>query len=79
MDLRQWIIGRCHRKVKSEQKMDIEHFLKVYCEGYLGDLMIDAAAMKFCLFCKERLPFLSVNSLYMLHWGETCHRGECYN
>ena len=37
VDLRQWIIGRCHRKDKSEQKMDIEHFLNIYCEGYLRE------------------------------------------
>ena len=50
VDLRQWIIGRCHRKNKSEEKMDTEHFLNVYCKGYLRDLLIDVAAMKFCFF-----------------------------
>ena len=62
VDLRQWIIGRCHRKNKSEQKMDIEHFLNVNYEGSLQDLLIDVAAMKFCLFCEELLLLLSVNS-----------------
>ena len=61
-DLRQWIIGRIHRNNKSEQKMDIEHFLNVYSEGYLRDLLIDVAAMKFCLFCEELLLLLSVNT-----------------
>ena len=61
VDLRQWIIGRCYRKNKSEQKMDIEHFLNVYCEGYLRDLLIDIAATKSCLFIEELLLLLSVN------------------
>ena len=69
VNLRQWIIGRCHRKNKSEQKMDIAHFLNVYCEGYLRDLMIDIAAMKFCLFCEELLPLLSVNSFVYASLG----------
>ena len=68
VDLRQWIIGRCHRKKKSEQMMDIEHFLNVYCELYLRDLLTDVDAMKFCHFCKELLLLLS---MYMLHWDET--------
>ena len=69
VDLRQWITGRCHRKNKSEQKMDIEHFLNVYCEGYFRELLIDVAAMKFCLFCEELLPLLSVNSFVYASLG----------
>ena len=34
VDLRKWIIGRCHGKNKSEQKMDSENFSNAYCEGY---------------------------------------------
>ena len=67
--LRQLITGRCHRKNKSEQEMDIKHFLNVYCEGYLRDLLIDIAAMKLCLFCEELLPLLSENSFVYASLG----------